>query len=57
MPATASSAATPSQKTMPMIRFTIVVVLASQVPAHYPRHRSLSTDLAVRNSPNVMKLR
>ena len=23
----------------------------------YPRHRSLSTDLAVRNSPNVMKLR
>ena len=23
----------------------------------YPRHRSLSTDLAVRNRPNVMKLR
>ena len=24
---------------------------------HYPRHRSLSTDLTVRNSPNEMKLR
>jgi hypothetical protein len=25
--------------------------------ARYPRHRSLSTDLAVRKSPKVMKLK
>jgi hypothetical protein len=42
---------------MPMIRFNIVVVLAAlPVCRDYPRHRSLSTDLAVRNSPKVMKL-
>ena len=48
MATAAKTSATPSHPRSPRTRFNI---------DRYPRHRSLSTDLAVRNSPNVMKLR
>ena len=44
----ASTSAVPSHPMVSKARFNI---------ARYPRHRSLSTALAVRNRPKVMKLR
>ena len=48
----ANTSMTPSHPNNPRSRFNMMSLWSA-----YPRQRSESTDLAVRNRPNVMKLR
>ena len=48
MPTATKTSAVPSQPMKLKIRFAM---------SAYPRHRSVSTDRTVRNSPKAMKLR
>ncbi len=58
MATAANTSATPSQPRSPRILFSIdTSVCSDSRGARQPRQRSESTDFAVRNSPNVMKLR